>query len=68
MAFMAVDSLGGRTRVVYRNSKPSEFEHSERIVLKGKMEGEVFECKEMLLKCPSKYKDDKKELEKTVGQ
>ena len=68
MAFMAVDSLGGRTKVVYRNTKPAEFEHSERIVLKGKMEGEVFECKEMLLKCPSKYKDDKKELEKTVGQ
>ena len=67
LSFMAVDSLGGRTKVVYRNTKPAELEHSERIVLKGKMEGEVFQCKEMLLKCPSKYKDDKKELEKTIG-
>ena len=57
MSFYALDSLGGRTRVVYRNSKPTDFEHSERIVLKGRMRGEVFECEEMLLKCPSKYKE-----------
>ncbi len=57
MSFFALDSLGGRTRVVYRNSKPTDFEHSERIVLKGRMKGEVFECEEMLLKCPSKYKE-----------
>jgi cytochrome c-type biogenesis protein CcmE len=58
LSFYALDSLGGQTRVVYRNAKPTEFEHSERIVLKGKMQGDVFECKEILLKCPSKYKDD----------
>jgi cytochrome c-type biogenesis protein CcmE len=58
LVFYAVDSLGGQAKVVYRNSKPQEFEHSERIVLKGKMQGDVFECKEILLKCPSKYKDD----------
>ena len=58
LSFYALDSLGGKTRVVYRNAKPTEFEHSERIVLKGKMQGEVFECNEILLKCPSKYKDD----------
>lgn len=57
LSFHALDSLGGRTRVVYRNSKPTDFEHSERIVLKGRMSGEVFECDEMLLKCPSKYKE-----------
>jgi cytochrome c-type biogenesis protein CcmE len=67
LAFTAVDSLGGSTKVVYHNTKPSELEHSERVVLKGKMKGEVFECSEILLKCPSKYKDDKKQLEKTVA-
>ncbi len=66
LSFVAVDSLGGKTKVVYHNPKPSELEHSERVVLKGKMQGDVFECKDILLKCPSKYKDDKKELEKTV--
>lgn len=66
LSFMAVDSLGGRTKVIYRNTKPAELENSERVVLQGKMQGDVFECKDILLKCPSKYKDDKKELEKTV--
>lgn len=66
LSFYAVDSLGYSTRVVYRNAKPAELEQSERIVLKGKMQGDVFECDNILLKCPSKYKDDKKQLEKSV--
>ena len=66
LSFYALDSLGGSTKVIYRNSKPAELEQSERIVLKGKMKGDVFECDNILLKCPSKYKDDKKQLEKTV--
>jgi cytochrome c-type biogenesis protein CcmE len=66
LSFTAVDSLGGRAKVVYLNTKPAELENSERIVLKGKMQGDVFECSDILLKCPSKYKDDKKQLEKTV--
>ena len=68
LSFYAVDSLGGSTKVVYKNSKPAELEQSERIVLKGKMNGDVFECDNILLKCPSKYKDDKKQLEKTVSK
>ena len=68
LAFYAVDSLGSETKVVYRNAKPSEFEHSERIVLKGKMQGETFECKEILLKCPSKYKDDPNQQFKKLNE
>ncbi len=67
LSFTAIDSLGGVTKVVYHNTKPAELEHSERVVLKGKMQGEVFECKEILLKCPSKYKDDKEQLKKNVS-
>lgn len=66
LSFMAIDSLGGRAKVVYLNTKPAELEQSERVVLKGKMQGDVFECSDILLKCPSKYKDDKTNLEKTV--
>lgn len=66
LVFYALDSLGSSTKVVYHNTKPPELEQSERVVLKGKMKGDVFECNEILLKCPSKYKDDKKQLEKTV--
>ncbi|HEV8079327.1 MAG TPA: cytochrome c maturation protein CcmE [Chitinophagaceae bacterium] len=68
LSFYAVDSLGGTARVIYRNAKPAELEQSERIVLKGKMNGDVFECDNILLKCPSKYKDEKRQLEKTVSK
>lgn len=68
LSFYAVDSVGGSTKVVYHNAKPAELEQSERVVLKGKMQGDVFECDNILLKCPSKYKDEKKQLEKSVTQ
>jgi cytochrome c-type biogenesis protein CcmE len=68
LSFYAIDSLGGSTQVIYHNTKPAELEQSDRVVLKGKMEGNIFECDNILLKCPSKYKDDKKQLEKTVPQ
>jgi len=67
MTFGIVDSLGSKVKVVYHNSKPTEFERSEKVVLQGKMQGDVFECQNITLKCPSKYKDDKKQLEKTVN-
>ena len=66
LSFYAVDSLGGQTKVIFHNSKPTDLEKSERLVMKGKMEADHFECSDILLKCPSKYKDDKKQLEKTV--
>lgn len=68
LSFSIVDSLGSQTKVIYHNTKPAELEQSERVVLQGKMQGDVFECQNITLKCPSKYKDDKKQLEKTVSQ
>ncbi len=58
MTFTAIDTLGNTTQVVFHNSKPQDFEKSERLVLNGKMENGKFECKDMMMKCPSKYKDD----------
>ena len=68
LSFNIIDSLGSQSKVVYHNAKPTELEQSERVVLQGKMQGDVFECQNITLKCPSKYKDDKKQLEKTVSQ
>ena len=68
LEFYAIDSLGGKTKVVYHNNKPTDFEKSERIVLKGKMQKDYFDCKDILLKCPSKYKDNKKMLEKNIKE
>ncbi|MEO7312174.1 MAG: cytochrome c maturation protein CcmE [Chitinophagaceae bacterium] len=66
-SFSVVDSLGNKTKVISNKPKPPELEQSERIVLKGKMQTDGFHCDDILLKCPSKYKDDmnaaKKQLE-----
>ena len=66
LSFYAVDSLGEKTKVILRNSKPADLEKSERLVMLGKMGSDHFECSEIQLKCPSKYKDDKKQLEKNM--
>lgn len=66
LAFTAVDTLGNTVKVVYHNTKPTDMEKSDRIVLKGKMQDDHFECKDILLKCPSKYKDDTKMVSESV--
>ncbi len=67
LTFTALDTLGNSIEVVYHNSKPTDMEKSERLVLKGKVENGVFECKDILLKCPSKYKDDANANSKNVS-
>ena len=66
LSFMAVDSLGGSVKVIYRNAKPDNLETSDRLVLKGSYEKDHFECKEIMMKCPSKYKDDMSAAQKSI--
>ncbi len=66
LSFTAVDTLGNSIKVIYHNNKPTDMEKSERLVLKGRVQGDHFDCKDILLKCPSKYKDDPKATEKAV--
>lgn len=68
LSFTAVDSLGQSVKVVYNNAKPENLEHSERLVLKGKMEGDHFACQEILMKCPSKYTDDPTRVQESVNK
>jgi len=58
-SFYMSDSRGGEKQVVYPNAKPHDFEKSEKVVVVGKMQGDVFTASELLLKCPSKYNDKK---------
>lgn len=62
LTFTAVDTLGAKMNVAYYFEKPQDIEKSERIVLKGQMdEAGIFQIRDqrgILLKCPSKYKDD----------
>ena len=60
LSFTVVDSIGSAVKVFYHNSKPENLESSEQLVLKGSMRGSHLECREILMKCPSKYKDDMK--------
>jgi cytochrome c-type biogenesis protein CcmE len=57
LGFYLKDEAGEVRKVVLRAAKPQDFERSESIVLTGQMQGENFEASDMLLKCPSKYKD-----------
>lgn len=66
LTFVAVDSLGEKVPVVYHNTKPTDMEKSDRIVLGGKMVGDHFECKDILLKCPSKYKDNPNAMKESL--
>jgi cytochrome c-type biogenesis protein CcmE len=57
LAFYIKDDAGEVRKVELNAAKPQDFERSEQIVLTGQMEGSVFKASDMLLKCPSKYKD-----------
>jgi hypothetical protein len=71
LSFYIVDTLGSRARVIYHYGKPYDMEKAERIVLKGKMNGDVFEITQkdgILIKCPSKYKDDPETAKKSLSK
>ena len=44
--------------MILKMAKPHDFEKSEKVVLTGKVEGDQFIASSVLLKCPSKYKDE----------
>jgi cytochrome c-type biogenesis protein CcmE len=71
LSFYITDTLGQRAKVVYHYEKPYDMEKAERIVLTGKMKGDVFEITQkdgILIKCPSKYKDDPEAAKKNLSQ
>ena len=50
MRFVAVDTLGNVTPVIYHNAKPTDFEKSERLVLKGSMKDGTFTFENVTLR------------------
>lgn len=57
-SFELVDETKSKCRVYYNEPKPVDFERSEKVVVVGKMSGEVFVAEKILMKCPSKYVED----------
>ncbi|HTQ29181.1 MAG TPA: cytochrome c maturation protein CcmE [Puia sp.] len=71
VSFYVKDTLGQQAKVVYHYEKPYDMEKAERIVLKGKMKGDVFDITQkdgILIKCPSKYKDDPNTAKQNLTQ
>ncbi|MCX2451359.1 cytochrome c maturation protein CcmE [Pedobacter sp. PLR] len=66
-AFFMKDEKGKVNQVVYKGTKPQDFERSEKLVLIGKMKDGTFYASKILMKCPSKYNNDLVEV-KADGQ
>ena len=60
-SFYMNDNKGQNCKVVFTGAKPQDFERSEQIVLTGQMRGNEFHASKILMKCPSKYTQDKVE-------
>lgn len=63
-SFYMKDEKGTVKKVVLNGTKPQDFERSEKLVLIGKMDSDVFYASKILMKCPSKYNDNLVEVQK----
>lgn len=57
-SFYVKDKSGNVNKVVFKGSKPTDIEKSEQVVMTGYMEGDIFQCSKIQMKCPSKYQND----------
>ena len=64
--FVMTDKEGNEEKVIYHGSKPQDFERSEQLVVKGKVNGDCFAASEISMKCPSKYVNDEISLKETT--
>lgn len=58
-SFIMVDDSGKEQTVTYNEPMPADFTKSEKVVVIGSYEGESFHASKILLKCPSKYQEEK---------
>lgn len=59
--FTLIDNNNVAKKVVYKSTKPQDFDKSEQIVVIGKMQNGTFSAEKILMKCPSKYENGKLE-------
>ena len=57
--FILLDENKKEQKVFYNEPMPPDFTRSEKVVVIGSYQGERFVAKKILLKCPSKYQDQK---------
>lgn len=58
-SFILLDENKKEQKVYYNEPMPPDFTRSEKIVVVGGYKGDLFVAQKILLKCPSKYQDQK---------
>jgi len=58
-SFIMIDDKGKEQKVIYNQPMPSDFTRSEKVVVIGSYDDENFKASKILLKCPSKYQEEK---------
>jgi cytochrome c-type biogenesis protein CcmE len=61
--FYMKDSTQHVEQVHYYDPKPTNFESAEKVVVVGQYQQEGFVAKRILMKCPSKYKNNQLETQ-----
>lgn len=58
-SFTLIDDKNKEQRVFYNEPMPPDFTRSEKVVVIGNYQNDTFVAKKILLKCPSKYQEQK---------
>ena len=58
-SFIMIDEKGKEQIVSYNEPMPQDFTKSEKVVVIGSYSGDTFVASKILLKCPSKYQEQK---------
>lgn len=58
-SFVLVDDNGKEQKVYYNEPMPPDFTKSEKVVVIGHYQADLFIAEKILLKCPSKYQENK---------
>lgn len=58
-SFIMIDDKGKEQKVTYNQPMPADFTRSEKVVVIGSYDDETFRASKILLKCPSKYQEEK---------
>jgi cytochrome c-type biogenesis protein CcmE len=58
-SFVMIDDNGKEQKVEYNQPMPQDFKKSEKVVVIGSYQGDTFKASKILLKCPSKYQEQK---------
>jgi cytochrome c-type biogenesis protein CcmE len=59
VSFLMVDNNQQTGKVFYNKPMPPDLKQSEQVVVVGRFKDDVFMANQILLKCPSKYEENK---------